>query len=81
MIPSASALISTIFAAPPVRADTWRERLLEGRFRDERRGQPDARGPRSFQDFDARRHFERAPMFNRGVARKKSPSSRECEAS
>ena len=77
MIPSASGLLST-FRRAALRVEGCRERLLEGRLADERRWQPDARGARRIQDFDARRHFERAPMVNRCVCCKNSPSFREC---
>ena len=44
-------------------AELIRERLLERRIPDERCRQPHARHSGRLQDFDARRHFERAPTF------------------
>ena len=35
---------------------------------------------RSFENFDSRRDFESAPVVNRCVCCKNSPSFRECEA-
>src|ERR1700719_1540446 len=56
------------------------ESFLKGGFSDERSRQPNACRSRSFEDFDARRDFERAPMVNRCPRCKKWPNFCEREA-